>query len=304
MAAVEMRDRENRLEWFRAKRGKLVSWPTTADGLLLATKARGIYKPSGSDYALSVRENLGSSYLDRPPRFGADGSWRYLYHQQGADTSSPRSQWDDLALDNCRRDGLPVGVLRQVAAKPQSRYEVLGVAKVVDWLDGYFVLVGEPGARGITHELIAFADEPGDAMAGPLVGAGDGKLLERDAVLQTIFRRRGQRGFRASLLRSYGCCAITGSSAMPALEAAHISTISGADLNTVSNGLLLRADLHTLFDLGLVSVHDRDLTVLLHPEMDGTEYVEYEGKPIVIPVAESDRPDQKALRRHRVWAGL
>lgn len=294
------------LEWFVSHAGEFVSWPGTVDGLLLATRARGIYKPAGSKFALSVRENVDSPYMDRPPRYGADGGWRYLYHQQGADLSSPLKQWDDKSLHHCMEAGVPVGVLRQVDAEPRPQYEVLGVARVVDWFDGYFVLDGYADRRGVTTSVIDFSDEGGWPLPpesrDPLDAAD---WVRRDQVARIIAQRRGQKQFRTSLLAAYGRrCAVTTCSAAPALEAAHIATSAGADINSVSNGLLLRADIHTLFDLGFLAVHDRDHSVLVSPELDGTEYVELAAVRLRLPSRTVDHPSESALRRHRVWAGL
>ena len=62
--------------------------------------------------------------------------------------------------------------------------------------------------------------------------------------------RQGQPQFRKSLLTAYRSrCAITGTAVESVLEAAHIWPHKGEQTNEVWNGLLLRADLHTLFDL-------------------------------------------------------
>lgn len=299
--------RERALAWYRGNAGQLVRWPTSPDGLLLATRARGIYKPEGSPFALSVRENINSPYADRPPKYGPDGSWRYLYHQQGADTTRADGQWDDKSLYDCISAGLPVGVLRQVSAKPNSMYEVLGVAMVTDWLEGYFVLEGEASPRSVASAVVGL---PGVSLTESLAAEaeaddwGDDPTV-RDRVVATISRRRGQPAFRRMLLANYDqACAITACTAVPALEAAHISTVAGADLNIPRNGILLRADLHTLFDLGLIAVHDRDFTVLVSPEIQASEYGSLNGDPIRLPSREDATPDPHALRRHRVWAGL
>ena len=88
------------------------------------------------------------------------------------------------------------------------------------------------------------------------------------------------------------------------LEAAHIIPYQGPSTNHVGNGLLLRADLHTLFDLGLIAVDERKLTLIISATMHGTAYEQFSGKPIHLPVAASDRPSPEALRRHREAAGL
>ena len=70
-----------------------------------------------------------------------------------------------------------------------------------------------------------------------------------------ITPRLGQGAFRLQVTDAYGRrCAVTGERTLPALEAAHIKPFSEVKAHDVRNGLLLRSDLHRLFDLGYVSV--------------------------------------------------
>ena len=72
----------------------------------------------------------------------------------------------------------------------------------------------------------------------------------RKIVTVSIVQRQGQSKFRQELLAAYNSrCAITGCDIEPALEAAHIIPYKGTETNCPQNGLLLRADIHTLFDL-------------------------------------------------------
>lgn len=83
--------------------------------------------------------------------------------------------------------------------------------------------------------------------------------------VREVAERRGQEPFRKALLNAYdGRCAVTGCDAVDApLEAAHISPYRGPQSNHVTNGLLLRAHIHTLFDVDLVCVRPEDLRVVL-----------------------------------------
>jgi hypothetical protein len=81
----------------------------------------------------------------------------------------------------------------------------------------------------------------------------------RRRILAAIVLRQGQWGFRERLLAAYQrACAVTGCDVVEALEAAHIIAYLGPKTNYVTNGLLLRADIHTLFDLGLIAVQPND----------------------------------------------
>ena len=121
----------------------------------------------------------------------------------------------------------------------------------------------------------------------------------RDRALQDVTRRRGQPQFRKQLLDHYGGkCAITACDAVEALEAAHITPYRGKSTNNPANGILLRADVHTLFDLYLVSVNPSTLEVAIAPELDVTSYKDMEGTKVHLPIDEKARPSKAALEEH------
>ncbi|MGQ3852059.1 HNH endonuclease [Pseudomonas capsici] len=121
----------------------------------------------------------------------------------------------------------------------------------------------------------------------------------RKRILSSIVRRKGQRSFRKKLLKAYdGQCAVTGCRIEALLEAAHIVPYQGTDTNVVSNGLLLRADIHTLFDLGLLWVHPDSFLVGLANELKNSEYGSLDQKPLSLPSSLQDRPSTKALQHH------
>lgn len=127
----------------------------------------------------------------------------------------------------------------------------------------------------------------------------------RDRILASIVKRRGQPKFRKKLLQIYGGkCAITGANAQQALEAAHIIPYKGNETNHPTNGLLLRADVHTLFDLKLIAIDTNGMTVLVSPSLMSTNYKELAGTHVHLPAAQSDRPSIEALNIHRQGSGL
>lgn len=118
----------------------------------------------------------------------------------------------------------------------------------------------------------------------------------RTRTLASIVRRRGQPQFRKQLLKAYqGRCAITACSLQQVLEAAHIHPYLGDATNVVSNGLLLRADVHTLFDLGLLWINPADLRIEISEVLRDSEYVSIEGRSLYIPENEAERPSRPAL---------
>lgn len=91
---------------------------------------------------------------------------------------------------------------------------------------------------------------------------------------------------------------MTGCIAEDALEAAHILAYRGNYSNKVNNGLLLRADIHTLFDLGLLSINEQTMQCAIAQKLYGTEYAEFAGAEIIVPKVEVERPGRQHLRHH------
>ncbi len=122
----------------------------------------------------------------------------------------------------------------------------------------------------------------------------------RQFVLASIVQRRGQPQFREKLLRVYGKkCAISGCAIEAVLEAAHIIKYRGQKTNHVQNGILLRTDLHTLFDLGLLTISASAMTVRLHHSLRTSYCAQFEGKPLRLPKRKNCWPNKASLVAHR-----
>jgi putative restriction endonuclease len=131
------------LSWFKDRAGEHVSWPgPLPDGTLLVSKAKAIYKPEWMSYALSIRENLKSPYRDEIPTVAIDGSWVYRYFQENEQVSMRDSEYTNRGLMECINSRVPVGVLRQVSAKPSSKYQIYGLGVVTSWDNGFFTIEG------------------------------------------------------------------------------------------------------------------------------------------------------------------
>lgn len=136
------------------------------------------------------------------------------------------------------------------------------------------------------------------SVATPLVHEGPTRY--REALGKA---RLGQGMFRALVTDAYGFrCAVTGAKATPTLQAAHIVPYTLGGEHKISNGLLLRSDVHALFDRGYVTVTP-DLefraSERLRDEFDnGAEYYAFQGRPIVLPADPSEHPDRDALAWH------
>jgi hypothetical protein len=140
----------------------------------------------------------------------------------------------------------------------------------------------------LEKELAQFA-ELEDESAAPI----------RDLILRTIAVRRGQPRFRRALLGLYDQkCAISRWDAPVALEAAHISPVASSGTHAPSNGMLLRADLHTLFDLHYISVDPSTYSVAVSRRLMRTRYADFDGETLHLPLSVADQPSRSALAEH------
>lgn len=126
---------------------------------------------------------------------------------------------------------------------------------------------------------------------------------ERFGKPQKITPRLGQGAFRILVTDTYERrCAITRERTLPALEAAHIRPFSIGGEHDASNGLLLRSDIHSLFDEGYVTVtkeHRFEVSKKIKEEFDnGREYYKLDGETIFLPKKVSQRPDPDLLQWH------
>jgi hypothetical protein len=120
----------------------------------------------------------------------------------------------------------------------------------------------------------------------------------RARVLREVVRRQGQQKFRQSLIAAYGgCCAITRCPVTALLEAAHITPYLGPDTNSITNGLLLRADLHTLWDLSLLAVDPDTQTVWVSAKVNDPTYQMLSGALLAQPAHPSQQPSASALQQ-------
>lgn len=148
-------------------------------------------------------------------------------------------------------------------------------------------------------------DEIENDLSNELLFDPDSRVDARARALREIVLRRGQPAYRQALIEAYGGrCAITGCDVPEVLEAAHILPYRGPETNHIHNGLLLRGDIHTLFDLGQITVDEELLTVLVDPALRATAYGEFHGKPLNLPSDSSKRPSTAALRHHRLSSNV
>jgi putative restriction endonuclease len=120
---------------------------------------------------------------------------------------------------------------------------------------------------------------------------------------QLVRPRLGQGTLRVAVTQAYcGACAVTGEHSLPVLDVAHIRGYADGGPHDVRNGLLLRTDIHRLFDRGYVTVtpeHRFEVSRRLREEFEnGKTYYALEGHVIQLPNRAGDRPDPALLRWH------
>lgn len=125
----------------------------------------------------------------------------------------------------------------------------------------------------------------------PDAAAVEGKRMEQ--VLRVI--REGQAEFRKRLVAHYGAvCMVTGTALASVIDAAHIVPYNGASTNALNNGLLLRKDIHALFDAGLLTIGP-DLIVYVSAGVDDPFYRSLDGKELTLDAPA--KMSKEALRR-------
>jgi putative restriction endonuclease len=134
------------------------------------------------------------------------------------------------------------------------------------------------------------------------VGGEPGQPVYGDPVL--VRPRLGQGTFRVLITDTYRRrCAVTGERTLPVLEAAHIRPVAGGGDHRLDNGLLLRSDVHTLFDRGYLTVSP-ELRVLVSRRLqtdfhNGEHYRQFAEHTIWVPDNPEIRPRQEFLEWHR-----
>lgn len=290
------------LLWFNEHAGDIVPFITLHQtNPKLVAKAVGIRVPQDWPYALSIRETLKSPYLDSAVTNLPNGNWVYRYHRQ--DKGGHAAHNND-SLIRCMQDDIPVGVAIQQTPKPNVTYWIAGLGRVSEF-DGNWFTVEEWRMNGRDGEATRELVSANNVLLPDVAFDPDVIEFTREVRLGAISVRQGQGRFRAQLLLAYGKrCAFTGTWAVPVLDAAHIHPYSGRASNNPTNGLLLRTDVHKLFDLGLMAVDSRSMTQLVSPELRGTEYETLSGRPLVLPKQQNLTPSTKALDQHREASGL
>jgi putative restriction endonuclease len=119
----------------------------------------------------------------------------------------------------------------------------------------------------------------------------------------TTMPRLGQGSFRVMVTEAYERkCAVTNERTLPALDAAHIKPYTDSGLHVVSNGILLRRDLHALFDKGYVTITPSmkfAVSRRIKEEFEnGRDYYNLQDREIRLPLNPANQPSQEYIKWH------
>jgi hypothetical protein len=119
-----------------------------------------------------------------------------------------------------------------------------------------------------------------------------------EVVWRAVVQRRGPEEFRQKLLKAYGGrCAVTGYDGEPALEAAFLTGEDGTGAQDVTNGLLLRGDIRTLFDLNLLRIHPRTKKIFLADGLKKGYYAKLIARRLRLPQKKEEWPSLEGLEQ-------
>ena len=252
---------------------------------------RGIHTPSQKRYAATVTLTKKSLYSDGTFADLGDGTWALHYCEHRNNTSNEKVATWNQPLINCLIDGIPVGVFVQEGNSGQTYLRALAFVEEYDPAAGLFVLHGPVTPETETHFKVQKTSYDDTAQNSPSL-----EELEKDSrriVSRKAAVREGQQKFRSSLLRAYdGRCAVTEYDVDPVLQAAHIISYRGTPSNATSNGIILRSDIHTLFDRLLLGIDPSNFRIVISDSIGDSPYSQYDGKQLFIPRDKELRPSE------------
>lgn len=209
-------------------------------------------------FCAPVSQILGVGIVDGPVDWNEDWG-RHSVH----------IRWDAALTQALKDDPIPYTQYRQQVQQTAVRANETTAAVLQEWLQGHSPRIPRPRAAKV------------------------------DFVERSVQQRLGQGPFRASAVRAFnGACAITGVRMQHVLQAAHIRGVRKGGVHVVENSLLLRADLHNLFDLGLLTIGPK-LTVEIDPKVDDPEYRTLHGQRVRAPRGVAINDWKRSLAEHR-----
>lgn len=279
----------------------------------------GIYKPTWSEYALSIVMKLSSPYEHKDEVvFLEDARWLMTY--------SPRAGGlglsDNRALVRCMDERVPLGVFKQLTDKTDRRhgstYRVLGLGLITGYDANADVFILESADRTALERVTSVIADEEARYEVQLCAQPTNQFrpfIKEESVNYTVSTPKRDEAFRRVVLHEYDfTCAVCEMKFrldnLVEATAAHIVPKRESGTDDPRNGLALCRSHHWAFDAGIFTLSD-DHQVLLSPSLERAEtrnfgLLDLSGKPILLPGNEVLHPHPEALAWHRdnVWARL
>lgn len=276
------------------------------------------WQPSGSKQFRAVRPGeLFLFKLHAPNNFIVGGgvfghsslvpmslAWEAFGTKNGAATRAEmrtriaRYRKDPAILDERQDPVVGCRILTQPFFWPRDLWVPVPESWAPNIVQGKSFGTDEPDGKYIwdaVSERLAAAVSAAPAIEAPMARYGTPSL---------IAPRLGQGAFRLAITDSYDRrCAVSGEKTLPILDAAHIRAFEAGGEHAMSNGLLLRTDIHRLFDLGYVTVSPDnrfEVSGRLRADFDnGRHYYDLHGTQVRPPRRKDAVPSPAALEWHR-----
>lgn len=271
--------------------------PSTVPPIALPQGGPWVFKLHDRNGGWVVGGGYFATFSKITPRF----AWEAFHESNGVATL------DELVSRIARISGRPIDRDRtqigsSVLVQPYFLPRELWISSPADWSSNltrgksYDSTLGEGSLlwERLQFAVAAMRTSPLAVTDVPVAAYGDPILVRP---------RLGQGAFRVMVTDAYDRrCVVTNERTLPVLEAAHIKPYSQAGLHEISNGLLLRSDLHTLFDRGYVTVTpDMRLRVSRRIRDDfenGRDYYALDRHEIRPPKAPNPLPSRDVLAWH------
>lgn len=285
----------------------------TDRGNLLVSPAMGIWKSKNLEFATSVKQTIKGPYRDSEPIMDVDGDGTQLmlYHQRESDSGHINSDKNNLSSNVALTVNLdlkiPIGIVIEQKKKIDNRktYKFF-IGMVLGWEDGFFLIqIANKDGLVNAKKPLKQLEKSFEKIDTDNNDFNEDEKFDVHNIIdarrkqeRAIVIRQGQTEFRKKVLDAYDYkCAISENNVEEVLEAAHIFPYKGKETNTINNGILLRSDLHLLFDKKMIRIN-QDYIVQISPLLVNTVYKKYDGLKLSLPKDIQSYPDKKALIDH------
>jgi hypothetical protein len=268
----------------------------------------GIYKPAGSEYALSIASMKVNPYADKLT-YLPDGRWHIKY--------SAKAGGNDLAVNQglfkCMLDKEPVIVLEQLSdktSKQGTQYRLMGLG-LIDKYDSAQDIFSIQHVDFATLERVSYGEVEEVIVASALRSNILEKFhpfVEDNKAIYKVSSQKRDRAFKEVVLEQYAfTCAVTGmqyySDHLIEAQAAHIipRRINGSD--DPRNGIALSRTAHWAFDQGMFTISDQ-YEIVVHPKarhakINKFSILDLHGQPIIKPEDDAFWPHKSAIEWHK-----